>query len=119
MLLGSSESLPLVDGILQVRCALCVVHCALCVAQYVCCVLVPSALRAPLHPRLGRQQQQPEAQPQLAAAAATDGLRSLAARLRALAAWPRAQIGTWQSLLLIELDGPRSRRVGVHVMGET
>jgi secondary thiamine-phosphate synthase enzyme len=28
------------------------------------------------------------------------------------------QIGTWQSLLLVELDGPRQRRVGVHVMGE-
>jgi thiamine phosphate synthase YjbQ (UPF0047 family) len=28
------------------------------------------------------------------------------------------QIGTWQSLLLLELDGPRQRRVGVHVMGE-
>ncbi len=28
------------------------------------------------------------------------------------------QIGTWQSLLLIELDGPRKRKVGVHVMGE-
>ena len=28
------------------------------------------------------------------------------------------QIGTWQSLLLVELDGPRKRRVGVHVMGE-
>ncbi len=28
------------------------------------------------------------------------------------------QIGTWQSLLLVELDGPRKRRIGVHVMGE-
>jgi secondary thiamine-phosphate synthase enzyme len=28
------------------------------------------------------------------------------------------QIGTWQSLLLLELDGPRQRRVGVHIMGE-
>lgn len=28
------------------------------------------------------------------------------------------QIGQWQSLLLIELDGPRRRRVGVHVLGE-
>lgn len=27
-------------------------------------------------------------------------------------------IGQWQSLLLVELDGPRARRVGVHVMGE-
>ena len=28
------------------------------------------------------------------------------------------QIGQWQSLLLIELDGPRKRKVGVHVLGE-
>jgi len=28
-------------------------------------------------------------------------------------------IGTWQSLLLVELDGPRRRKVGVHVMGDS
>ena len=26
-------------------------------------------------------------------------------------------IGRWQSVLLVELDGPRDRRIGVHVMG--
>jgi len=30
----------------------------------------------------------------------------------------KLQIGQWQSLLLIELDGPRQRKVGVHVLGE-
>jgi secondary thiamine-phosphate synthase enzyme len=27
-------------------------------------------------------------------------------------------LGTWQSVLLVELDGPRRRTVGVHVTGE-
>jgi thiamine phosphate synthase YjbQ (UPF0047 family) len=27
-------------------------------------------------------------------------------------------IGTWQSILLVELDGPRQRTVGVQIMGE-
>ncbi|HID43464.1 MAG TPA: YjbQ family protein [Archaeoglobaceae archaeon] len=27
------------------------------------------------------------------------------------------ELGTWQSILFIELDGPRSRRVGVKVVG--
>jgi secondary thiamine-phosphate synthase enzyme len=27
-------------------------------------------------------------------------------------------IGTWQSVLLVELDGPRERTVGVQIMGE-
>ena len=27
-------------------------------------------------------------------------------------------IGVWQSVLLVELDGPRKRRLGVHIMGE-
>ena len=30
----------------------------------------------------------------------------------------RMQIGTWQSILFIELDGPRSRTIRVQVMGE-
>jgi len=28
------------------------------------------------------------------------------------------QLGKWQSIILIELDGPRSRKVGVQIMGE-
>ncbi|MFQ6095544.1 MAG: secondary thiamine-phosphate synthase enzyme YjbQ [Candidatus Bathyarchaeia archaeon] len=31
----------------------------------------------------------------------------------------RLQLGTWQSILFIELDGPRSRSIRVQVMGET
>lgn len=27
------------------------------------------------------------------------------------------QLGTWQSIILVELDGPRTRTVGVQVMG--
>jgi len=30
----------------------------------------------------------------------------------------RMQLGTWQSILFIEMDGPRTRRVHVQVMGE-
>lgn len=30
----------------------------------------------------------------------------------------RMQLGTWQSILFIELDGPRSRSIRVQVMGE-
>jgi len=30
----------------------------------------------------------------------------------------RMQLGTWQSILLIEMDGPRMRHVQVQVMGE-
>ncbi|MDH5440849.1 MAG: secondary thiamine-phosphate synthase enzyme YjbQ [Aigarchaeota archaeon] len=30
----------------------------------------------------------------------------------------RLQLGTWQSILFIELDGPRSRSIRVQVMGE-
>jgi len=30
----------------------------------------------------------------------------------------RIQLGTWQSVLFIELDGPRSRSIRVQVMGE-
>lgn len=28
-------------------------------------------------------------------------------------------LGTWQSVILIELDGPRARRVGVQIIGES
>lgn len=28
-------------------------------------------------------------------------------------------LGTWQSVLLVELDGPRKRTVGVQVVGQT
>jgi secondary thiamine-phosphate synthase enzyme len=27
------------------------------------------------------------------------------------------QLGTWQSIILVELDGPRTRTVGLQVMG--
>lgn len=27
------------------------------------------------------------------------------------------QLGTWQSIILVELDGPRTRSVGLQVMG--
>jgi thiamine phosphate synthase YjbQ (UPF0047 family) len=27
-------------------------------------------------------------------------------------------IGTWQSIILVELDGPRQRTVGVQIVGE-
>lgn len=27
------------------------------------------------------------------------------------------QLGTWQSIILVELDGPRERTVGLQVMG--
>jgi secondary thiamine-phosphate synthase enzyme len=30
----------------------------------------------------------------------------------------RLQLGTWQSILFIELDGPRSRSIRIQVMGE-
>jgi len=30
----------------------------------------------------------------------------------------RMQLGTWQSILFIELDGPRSRSIHVQIMGE-
>jgi len=30
----------------------------------------------------------------------------------------RMQLGTWQSILFIELDGPRSRSISVQIMGE-
>jgi len=30
----------------------------------------------------------------------------------------RILLGTWQSILFIEMDGPQTRRVQVHVMGE-
>jgi len=30
----------------------------------------------------------------------------------------RIQLGTWQSILFIELDGPRSRSIRVQIMGE-
>jgi thiamine phosphate synthase YjbQ (UPF0047 family) len=30
----------------------------------------------------------------------------------------KLMLGTWQSVLLVELDGPRSRTVGVQVVGQ-